>query len=803
MPALSVSPGAMNFGTLAIKNNLSILNTGSGVLTWSISESIPWLTVGIASGTTSTELDHVELTVDRTGLTPGIYNGTVTIASNGGTRNLLVAMSVAGTPTLEVSPLTINLLNNSESAQFTITNNGTGTLTWSLSLLDPNADDPTKPIEFPDFLDISPTGGNTTQNGTDVVTVEVDRDLMDPGIYGYIMVIESNAGDAQIALNITAGLSAEIGVEPSVLDFGTTGNQLTFDVFNIGFAGSVLDFTLSTDRPDLIFFEPLSGVSVATGDPDNYDRVPIAVTIDRNALTGTVDGGKITVSAPGVDPVDVIVNIEAAPLVFEGAQNRTRPPFILRFVFLLRDSQGNAIDTTNPEVMEELQTAFVVKEDSVQIDPDETNLFVTSAEGLRYNLVLLLDYTGSMYNAAPGNGAVIDQMVTAASEFITDLPESYNIALMEYHDRQQSERLIHNFSTSKASLTSGLQAFSVPFGENGASEVNDAVKDACTRLANEDLNVPSFDDADVRAVVFISDGRDTSSVSTVQEVIDFAKDNRVRLYPIGFGANVRASSLIQMATETGGHYYSAPTPAALANLLQNEAVFGAGAPGLIVKELSRQVVLTYITLIQDGSHTYQITGNYQGVTGSFSEDAVFALGGVTRAGQISLRTAGIQPDETAQVYVRAEYVPRNVSQIRVRFLPPPPANAVTIAPGGLLDGWQLLDEGGGAFTAITLETTPLKYGAFGNLFRVNYTGLLLTDVVDLGFRVDNRIYVNPPFTKFFQYPDSITFGEGSASENVTPLLQSDNFDPDALGAFDRDADLVADFDDPTPGPPFP
>jgi hypothetical protein len=793
----------VNFGTLALKNNLSILNTGSGVLAWTVDESIPWLSVDTASGSTSTELDHVELTVDRTGLLPGIYNGTVTVTSNGGTKNILVAMSVAGTPTLDVNPLTINLLNNTETAQFTITNNGTGTLTWSLSLLDPDADDPTEPIDFPAFLSISPTGGNTPQNGVDVVTVELDRDLIEPGIYGYILVISSNAGSAQIALNITAGLSAEIGVEPTVLDFGTTLNQLTFDVFNIGFAGSVLDFTLSTDRPELIFFEPATGVSVATGDPDNYDRVPIAVTIDRNALTGTVDGGRITISAPGVDPVDVIINIEAAPLIFEGAQNRTRPPFILRFVFLLRDSLGNAIDTTDPAILNELQTAFTVEEDEVQIDPDETNLFVTSAEGLRYNLALLLDYTGSMYNAAPGNGVVINQMVTAASEFVNDLPESYNIALMEYHDRQQSNRLIHNFSTSKTSLVDGLQAFSVPFGENGASEVNDAVLDACTRLANEDFGVPSFDDADVRALVFISDGRDTSSVNTVQEVIDFAKDNRVRLYPIGFGANVRASALIQMATETGGHYYSAPTPADLANLLQNELAFGAGAPGLIVKELSRQIVLTYITLIQDGSHTYQITGDYQGVTGSFSEDAVFALGGVTRAGQISLRTAGIQPDGTAQVFVRAEYVPRNVSQIRVRFIPAPPANAVSLAPNGILEGWQLIDEGGGRFTAITLETTPLKYGTFGNLFRVNYGGLLLTDIVNLGFRVDNRVYINPPFTKFFQYPDNLVFGEGSTSVNVVPLLESDNFDPDALGAFDRDADGETDFDDLTPGPPLP
>jgi hypothetical protein len=69
--------------------------------------------------------------------------------------------------------------------------------------------------------------------------------------------------------------------------------------------------------------------------------------------------------------------------------------------------------------------------------------------------------------------------------------------------------------------------------------------------------------------------------------------------------------------------------------------------------------------------------------------------------------------------------------------------------------------------------------------------------------VDNRIYVNPPFTKFFQYPDELVFTEGSASEDITPLLLSDGFDPNAPGAFDRDGDTIPDFDDLTPGPPFP
>ncbi|MDZ4857626.1 MAG: VWA domain-containing protein [Candidatus Hydrogenedentes bacterium] len=798
LPNLVVTPVALNFGSNGTQETLSIFNNGAGAVAWTLTENIAWLSANTTSGTVTSEIDHAKLTVDRDGLAPGTYNGLVVVSSASGTRNVNVAMTVAGDPGLEVDPGTINFLNNQETAQFTITNNGEGPLTWNISLQD--SDDPSDTIPFPAYLTIDPDGGTTAVGDSTVVTVEIDRELLDEGVFGFVLLIESNGGDAQVAVNITQGLSAEISAEPTVLDFGMTENTLSFDVFNSGEPGSVLDFTLSTDRPDLIFFDPAEGTSVGTNNPLNYDRVPISVTIDRNALTGSVDGGTITIAGLGVDSVDVVINIEAAPLGFEGAQNRSRPPFILRFVFLMRDALGNAIDTTDADVFDELSAGFTIEEDGIPLDTDETSLFVTNAEGLRYNLALMLDYTGSMYSAGAGNGSVIEQMVNASADFIDDVPASYRLALMEYHDRQQANRLVHNFSTSKDSLKDALQAFSVPFGDNGASEVYDAVMDGVARIANEDIGALPFDDADVRALIFVSDGRDTSSIASLDETITHAVNNRVRLYPIGFGQNVNAAPLIQLATETGGHYYAAPTAAELVNLLQSEAGAPGNAPGLIITELQRQLVLTYVSLFQEGSHNYLVSAEYDGISGSFQRDAVFATGGDVRAGQLSLRTAGIQPDGTAELFVRSEYVPRNVSQIKVKFISGVPIT-VELDPNGLISDWFLVDNGGGVFTALTSETTPLTYGSFGNLFRVRYTGLNTTDVLPLAFRVDNQVYVNPPFTKFFQYPEGIVVQEGSAQESEVPIQIADGFDPDALDAWDRDVDSVPDFDDLFPDDP--
>lgn len=793
-PRLSVTPSVLNFGGEGVEESLAIYNSGSGALTWSLAEDIDWLAADAAQGTVTDGTGRVTLTVDRTGLGPGSYYGTFTLQSNGGSMTISVAMKVPGTPQLQVNPLTLNLLGDVNEGTLTLGNTGDDTLNWNVSVVDP--ENPTSTLPLPDYLSVSPSVGALAPAGEATVTVAVDREILGDAPGSLALVINSNGGSRQVTVNISGTATADLVVTPKVLDFGEELNQMTFDVYNNGAAGSVMDFEVSTDRPDLFFLSPEFGSSVGTTDLVK-DIVSIAVTLDRSAMRGSSDGGKIFVTVPGKTPAEVLATAEAAPLVFEGAINRTRPPFILRFIFLLRDHLGKAIDSNDPAILAQLQNAFTLVEDDVPIDTDETNFFVSDGRNLKYNVGLLLDYTGSMFNAGDGNGTAIAQMVASAKEFVRDLPPSYRVGVMEYHDRQQGSRLVHNFSTNRDSIVAAMESFQVPPNEHGASEVLDAIVDACQRLENEDEGVLSFDDADVRALVFISDGRDTSSVHSLQEAITAAEDARVRLYPIGFGQGINSSMLIQLATKTGGHYYPAPTLADLVNLLEHEFDAPPGAPGLIATELSRQIVLTYITLKQDGQHTYYIKGTWEGNEGTFRRDAVVAIDGDVRAGQIALTTSGIDPNNRAEVFIRTDYVPRNVTQLRFRLL----TNqnyTIELAPGGLIEDWVLVDEGGGIYTALTTPDKPLRYGAFGNLFKVTFPEVASNGFL-LGFRVDNRILVNPPFTKFFQYPDSVPVArDQSATATVLPLLVTDGFNPDAPGAWDFDGDTVPDFEDMFP-----
>lgn len=58
--------------------NITILNTNSSLLNWSISTSTPWLTFSLTNGTTASESDYVAVSVNRAGLTSGSYTGSFT-----------------------------------------------------------------------------------------------------------------------------------------------------------------------------------------------------------------------------------------------------------------------------------------------------------------------------------------------------------------------------------------------------------------------------------------------------------------------------------------------------------------------------------------------------------------------------------------------------------------------------------------------------------------------------------------------------------------------------------------------------
>jgi hypothetical protein len=98
-PRLSMNPDSMDFGVLTINstdmNTFEIWNSGTDILTYTISESCSWVNVTPIQGTSAGERDTVTITVNTTGLSPGSYQCNLQIQSNGGNNQFHISLYVA------------------------------------------------------------------------------------------------------------------------------------------------------------------------------------------------------------------------------------------------------------------------------------------------------------------------------------------------------------------------------------------------------------------------------------------------------------------------------------------------------------------------------------------------------------------------------------------------------------------------------------------------------------------------------------------------------------------------------------
>jgi uncharacterized protein (TIGR03437 family) len=141
--SISLSTSQANFtytigGAAPPPQSISISNSGSGTLAWSASSNASWLSA-TPSGTAPSTLT---ISVTPTSLTPGSYNGAITVTATGASNSpvsISVTLRVAPAPaSLVVSPqaLTFNYTVGAAvpaSQGVSITNTGGGTLSWTAS----------------------------------------------------------------------------------------------------------------------------------------------------------------------------------------------------------------------------------------------------------------------------------------------------------------------------------------------------------------------------------------------------------------------------------------------------------------------------------------------------------------------------------------------------------------------------------------------------------------------------------------------------------------------------------------------
>lgn len=227
----------------------------------------------------------------------------------------------------------------------------------------------------------------------------------------------------------------------------------------------------------------------------------------------------------------------------------------MRNVLLMRNVRSESIQIPDSR-LEDIGNLFRIAETDVPLELTETNQYLK--RNYSANILVLLDFSGSMLNAANAvaadgqlgdpNALTEDALKTAYLQCIpallNELPAHYRVGLGVFNDHAIPEsgvvRIINNndgepdFTRDKAILATRLNSIDV--NDNGATDLLPALEAGATILVDQDTNdnLRPFDDADVKGMIVVTDGRDTS-LSRVTETANLITSQRVRLFMVGWG----------------------------------------------------------------------------------------------------------------------------------------------------------------------------------------------------------------------------------------------------------------------------
>ena len=291
-PELSVSEDALNFGTETDNLTFHIQNTGIGTMNWSLSKNQNWLTVSPTSGTTTTETDIVNVSVNRSGYSPGNYTDVISLSSDANAKSISVIMTVADTtgPQLSVSPASFDFGSSQTEKTFEINNTGVNSLSWNASSSN-------------NWVSIETTSGTiTTETGYTVIFV--NRADLSAGTYSGAVSFTSNGGNQTVSITVSVE-EANLSITPTSLEFGSSDSELELYITNNG--SSTVQWQL-TPTTNWISANPDNGSVAVT-------PVSSIVTVDRSQLSlGDHDGNVILSYSGNSTTIPVTVSVTSAIL---------------------------------------------------------------------------------------------------------------------------------------------------------------------------------------------------------------------------------------------------------------------------------------------------------------------------------------------------------------------------------------------------------------------------------------------------------------------------------------------------------
>ncbi len=325
-PILSVSPATLDFGTSLTSLTFQISNSGSGSLTWNVSENPdkPWITsLSPASGSGNAT---VTVSVDRSGLSPSDYSGRITVSSNGGNQDLTINMSVGSVSDnilvngdfsdgdtgwlLFVAP-EATASGSVKNGEYAVSITNGSNVDWHIQLIQSNLlieNGKTYSVSF-DAYAASPrqiafyirkaSAPHTAYSGYQTFSLTASKQkfsfafkMNDPtdSNADFSFVLGTSNVDAffdNVILTKQETGNAVLSINPTTLDFGASATSKGFDISNAG--SGTLSWGVSENETWITTVSPASGNGNAA----------VTVNVDRSGLSPGDHSGEVTVTSNG------------------------------------------------------------------------------------------------------------------------------------------------------------------------------------------------------------------------------------------------------------------------------------------------------------------------------------------------------------------------------------------------------------------------------------------------------------------------------------------------------------------------
>ncbi len=312
-PSLSVSPTAISFtateGTNATAQRLDVSGTSGALLSATASTTAggSWLSVSPGGALAPAAFG---VSVNSAVLTPGTYQGSISIQSAGPALAVSVTLTVnapaAGQLTASPSTIAVQAVAGASSSVkqgISIGNSGGGTLNWTAT---------TATTDGASWLNISPASGTTQLLVPSVSQVSLSAQNLKVGVYSGSITF--NPGSVVVAVRLTVSASgATLLVGQSGLVFNGTqgGAALAAQSVNIANSSSgTLNWTATAASGSWLAVSPPSGSST----PQSPGSVQVQANV--GGLSAGTYYGLVQISASGAvnspQYITVVLNVAAA-----------------------------------------------------------------------------------------------------------------------------------------------------------------------------------------------------------------------------------------------------------------------------------------------------------------------------------------------------------------------------------------------------------------------------------------------------------------------------------------------------------